>query len=45
MLGDEIGARSLIAVRAALHKRRFAPADIRPSDNPDLLQDFHYTFD
>jgi hypothetical protein len=41
----EIGAGGLVSVGATLHERRFTPSDVRPSDYPHLLQDFHYTFD
>jgi hypothetical protein len=45
MFRHEIGAGGLVSVGATLHERRFTPSDDRPSDYPDLLQGFHYTFD
>jgi len=45
MFGYEISAGRFVAVCTALHERGFAPADVRPSDYPCLLQGFHYTFD
>ena len=33
VLGDQIGARRLVAGRAALHERRFAAANVQPADD------------
>ena len=46
VLGDEIGARRLIAGRTPLNQRSFAPADVRPADDPGLFHRrtrIHYT--
>src|SRR5262249_589468 len=44
VLGDQVGARGLLAGRTLLHERSFAPADVGPTSDPRLLhRDFHYT--
>ena len=44
VFADEFGAGQFVAGGTALHKRRFAAADIRPTSNPRLLhREFHYT--
>ena len=45
MFGDQLTSRGFVAVGTPLHERRFTPADVRPANNPCLLQGFHYTFD
>ena len=37
MLGDQLGARRLLALGAPLHERRLAAADVRPTCDPRLL--------
>jgi hypothetical protein len=37
MLGDELGRRTFIPRRAALHKRRFTIADVRPTNDSRLF--------
>lgn len=44
MLRDELGAGGFFALGAAIDERRFAAADVRPSDDSRLLHgEFHYT--
>ena len=37
VLGDELGARRFVAGGAPLHQRRFAAADVRPTDDARLF--------
>ena len=44
VFGDELGAGAFVSDGAALHERRFAPSDVRPTRNPRLLhREFHYS--
>src|SRR5439155_15022538 len=44
VLGNQIGARRLLARRTLLHERGFAPPDVGPASDARVLhRDFHYT--
>ena len=40
VLGHQLGAGRFVARRAALHERRLATADVRPTDDARLLHQF-----
>ena len=44
VLGNQIGARRLLARRTLLHERGFTPPDVGPASDARVLhRDFHYT--